>query len=419
MNNLGLHIIGDWLNPAKLLGPNGEKPRVVKLVDPSVEFVRMVRRTVGDDCLIIIRFYERDQSLGAPQAAAQAWYMRHIGQILAMTDPNVAFEGYNEIADSAAHAYAQFELERLRLLHAAGQRAVIGNWSVGTPDIPIWATYRPVLEALKPGDFVGLHEYWADAEMLNNPWFCGRWVHVPELQALRPEQVIITECGRDNVAGRGGPWQGYVDASTYTSELARYAQIAAPRLATVFTGGNTTGWEGYDVNAIWPNVTAHYTAPSPPETPRPEQKIRLRAWLNHWDRWMITQPFGARNSAYTDGWHKGVDMIRNDGGTLGAVIFAPFDGIVDVVSWRHDRGWYLYLYDEFQAIEFFVCHLAQEPQLRPSQRVVVGAPIGVVGNTGRLTTGPHLHVGICHVDPETLEIERWIDPFGDEVEIQV
>jgi len=265
MNKIGLHIIGGFSGS---LG----KPRVVKLMEASVEYVRQVRQEVGPACIIVVRWYEPDQPLADPVAAAQAWFKRHEPAMKAMAagDPNVAFEGYNEIGDGQAPAYAAFEVERLRLMHQAGYRAVAGNFSVGTPHESLWGTaYKPMLAALAPGDFLGLHEYWQNAAELDNRWLCGRWTLMPELQGV---PIIITELGRES-----GGWRASSNPTQYLAELAKYNAIMEASAnvlgGVVFTAGGH-GWDSYHPDEIWPQVTAKYTGtpwtdPSHPRTQVP------------------------------------------------------------------------------------------------------------------------------------------------------
>ena len=176
------------------------KPPVVKLVNVSVEYVREVRGLVGPDTMIVVRWVESEQPLDNPQVRAGQWMARHTNAMMAMTDygrdRQIAFEGLNEIGDSEAAAYAAFERERLVSMHVLGLRSVVGNWSVGVPDLPTWASYRGVLDVMQPQDLVGLHEYWADEADLLDPghWHVGRFTLVPELAG---KQIIITEAGRD------------------------------------------------------------------------------------------------------------------------------------------------------------------------------------------------------------------------------
>lgn len=286
MNNIGLHIVGTWFEVNRLCGPNWERPQVVKLVDPSVEFVRMVKSQVGPDCLIVIRFWEPEQPLGAPDTDARWWYSKRVGEMLAMTGPNVAFESYNEVPDGLAREYARFEATRLGLMHAAGMRSVVLNSSVGTPDYHIWQYYRPMLDAMKAGDMVGLHEYWPDMDGISKRWWCGRWNNVPELLG-RP--IVVTECGRDEIKetrpdgstvihGKPG-WMQTCNVEEYLDDLRQYAQVLNGRPACVFTGGRIDPkWTAFNVNDIWDRVTAEYadnppiTPPTPPAQPAPDNR---------------------------------------------------------------------------------------------------------------------------------------------------
>lgn len=277
MDKIGLHIIGGW-------GGNLGNPRLVKLMDVGPGYVGEVRQAIGPEALIIVRWWQADQSLDQPVERARAFVARYRDQMLAMArvaGPNIAFEGYNEVGDGQAEAYALFEVERLRLMHELGLRAVVGNWSVGTPDIPTWRIYQPVLDAMAPGDFVGLHEYWADETDLSNRWLCGRWSLVPQL-AGKP--IVVTECGRDAIGSRGQPgWRRTCGPDTFLSELRAYNALMEqfPNVvgATVFTTPGPGGtWSDFDPTPIWPQVVASYSnpqsypgiavpAPPPPQPP--------------------------------------------------------------------------------------------------------------------------------------------------------
>ncbi|HPL30402.1 MAG TPA: N-acetylmuramoyl-L-alanine amidase [Anaerolineae bacterium] len=265
MDKLGLHIIGGFSG-------NLRQPRVVKLVDASPKYMRQVRSQVGPACLIVVRWVEMDQPLADPVAAAGAWFKRREPALreMAAVDGAIAFESYNEIDDTMAAAYCAFEVERLRLMHGAGYRSVAGNFSVGQPHERLWSsTYRPLLQALGRGDFLGLHEYWEEGSELGDTWLCGRWNRCAELASV---PIIVTEVGR----GAGG-WQASSNVELYLDELARYNAIMEANAnvlgGTVFTVGGH-GWEAYDVARIWPHVVGRYTEgawvdPSNP-VPRPE-----------------------------------------------------------------------------------------------------------------------------------------------------
>lgn len=283
MNKIGLHIRGSaWSE--KDLG----RPRIVKVVDVAPEYVKRVREAVGPGCLIVVRWYEDGlYDWGNPVVAARDWYERHYPAMREMADSQTVFEGANEIGDSVAVALCAFELERLERMHAVGLRCAVGSWSVGRPDLPTWAIYQPALDAMRLGDVVALHEYWADRADIANRWFCGRWTKVPQLTG-RP--IIITECGRDFVDGRGAAgWQRTCDAETFLEDLRQYNALLEqyPNVlgATVFTGGVVGGWEAFSVNGIWARVVAEYSQPKDPMQPptvplpsEPAREIRNAAW---------------------------------------------------------------------------------------------------------------------------------------------
>jgi hypothetical protein len=189
VTKIGLHIIG---GTTLALG----HPRVVKLVDVSPLYVRQVRSQVGANCLILIRWVE--QHADWLRRGPGEWFDAHLSLMRAMADENVAFESLNEVPDEHARAYAQFEAERLRLMHGVRLRSVVGNWSVGVPDLGTWHVYQPALDAMDQADMAGVHEYWVDTVDIINPWHCGRWAMVPELHNRR---IVVTECGRDVVDG--------------------------------------------------------------------------------------------------------------------------------------------------------------------------------------------------------------------------
>ncbi len=275
MNKLGAHIIGGFSGS---LG----RPTIVKLFECSPEYVRQVRGQVGERCLIIVRRYVASQDLSAPVDAARRWFSLYEPYIMgcARGDSNIAFEGYNEIPDALADAYCTFEVERLRLMHQAGYRSVVGNFSVGCPDIPVWAKYVPMLKAMSPLDLLGLHEYWADEADIANRWHCGRWQLVPTLSAFNLA-IVVTECGRDVVEGKGKPgWRATCNSEQFLRDLRAYDDLIScfgfVKGAVVFALGQLNGqWLAFDSNDIWPAVVASYpTTPTippdvPPETPEP------------------------------------------------------------------------------------------------------------------------------------------------------
>ena len=416
---LGLHILGDGFDPARL-----GRPTVVKLVDPSVGYKQRVRAQVGPDCLIVIRFYEAQQPLDAPRVRAREWWERNSGQIMGLNDPNVVYEGYNEIADDNALANAIFEYERMGFLHNGGFHACVVDSSAGTPDLLVWSTaFKAMLDAMRASDVVGLHEYWPDAPGLADTWLCGRWRLVPELAEKR---IVITECGRDRVkvskVWRGQPgWKLTTDAETYLRELGRYEalMVESPNVigGCVYQAAAVDPrWAAFDVAEIWDRVVAQY-APEGGAMP----KITLGPFLQDHRGWVVTRQFGYADPCYADGFHKGTDFARpGTTGTEGAVVISPVKGRVDFVSQRADRGWEIYIYSD--GFEFCIYHLMQEPRFKPEDPVELGQFIGHVGGTGVLSTGPHAHVGLVWTGsrpPYPIDTSKgrqgWVDIISSDV----
>ena len=159
------------------------------------------------------------------------------------------FEGLNEPMlwsteppATVARYYAAF----LHGLHGYGLHGVCGNFGVGWPgnggvqDAPVdWAAFGIMIEAMQPGDYLGLHEYWAlEGPGQNWRWWGGRFLQCPY-----NVPILITECGIDTgVTGQfyGGwanlPGQMTERAKRFVGELAWYWQQcrADGRVAAIF-----------------------------------------------------------------------------------------------------------------------------------------------------------------------------------------
>lgn len=146
------------------------------------------------------------------------------------------WEGHNEpVWNTNAEMawYAQFEVERMRLMTAEGLRCVIGNFASGAPILSQWPAFLPALAAAQVHQAIlGLHEYscplmwWMTGDHQLNPdehegdegWTTLRYRKVYR-QHLIPNgygdvPLVITECGIDPLvnpkppeAGVGGTWK--------------------------------------------------------------------------------------------------------------------------------------------------------------------------------------------------------------------
>jgi murein DD-endopeptidase MepM/ murein hydrolase activator NlpD len=395
LGKIGIHILSGYTG-------NLGKPRIVKLVDPSPEYIRQVRTLVGDACTMVIRWTEAVQPLSTPVQNARDWFARRRPS---MVDARALYEGYNEVADEQAAPFAAFEVERLRLMHGDGLRSAVGSWSVGVPDIPVWATYAPVLAAIRDGDAVSLHEYWIDAPDVGNQWHVGRWRLVPQLDNIK---IVVTECGRDFVEGRG--YSGWkldksLSANSYLAELRGYGAIldrfSNVLGATVFTAGQIIDpqWQPFEVNSIAAIITAESTQPVATPTP---PAIVTPPMLRHplvWSR--VSQRFGENPAYYAQfgqRGHNGVDLAVPGSSDVfswhGTPVVAAHDGEALIV--RDDASYGLYVYIWGTRCDTLYAHLA-EATIPSSKRVKAGDLIGWVGYTGntlpRGIHGTHLHFG--------------------------
>ncbi len=118
----------------------------------------------------------------------------------------------------------------------------------------------------------------------------------------------------------------------------------------------------------------------------------------------LSQPFGANAVSFYKEMglkgHQGTDFIC----VIDTPCYAVFDGIV--VQSTSDtpesatKGRFIYIESDpaqegdqtvkYQALYFHLNHT----EVKVGDRVTAGQRIGLTGNTGRYTTGPHLHFGI-------------------------
>ncbi|MHB9031928.1 MAG: N-acetylmuramoyl-L-alanine amidase [Anaerolineae bacterium] len=254
MNKVCIQIIGDRFDPARLVGPHSEKPRLVKLVDCSLVFYWKVRAVVGPKTTILIRWVRQEQPLDNPVQNARDWFELHRAFILETKSDYTLFEGDNEQADSDASRYCAKELERIHLVHSVGAWAAIGNWSVGVPKIEVWPIYKPLVDACTGQDAMAFHEYCIDTADIENRWHCGRWTLVPMLAGKR---IVITEFNRDVVEKQGQ--QGGVtmeDLAKYGALLDQHPNVLG---VTVYqTGSFDPQWAPFEVSGLWSQVTSRY-----------------------------------------------------------------------------------------------------------------------------------------------------------------
>lgn len=104
------------------------------------------------------------------------------------------------------------------------------------------------------------------------------------------------------------------------------------------------------------------------------------------------------NSYKSSANHLGVDLVGEPNSRISSVL----DGTVVFSGWTIETGYVIYIQHEAELISAYK-HNA-ELLKNVGDKVRAGEAIAIIGNTGELTTGPHLHFELWHngtpVDPE-------------------
>jgi murein DD-endopeptidase MepM/ murein hydrolase activator NlpD len=101
-------------------------------------------------------------------------------------------------------------------------------------------------------------------------------------------------------------------------------------------------------------------------------------------RGMVTNTFNSKSE------HYGIDIVAS----ASEVVKATLPGMVTMAGWTLETGYVIQLQHENNIISIYK-HNA-ELLKHIGDRVKVGEPISIIGNSGELTTGPHLHFELWH-----------------------
>ncbi len=93
----------------------------------------------------------------------------------------------------------------------------------------------------------------------------------------------------------------------------------------------------------------------------------------------VTNLYDARGS------HFGVDIVSN----LNEPVLSVLDGTVIMAGWTLEAGYVIQVQHSHDLISIYK-HNSQLLK-KMGDRVSAGEPLAIIGNTGELTTGPHLH----------------------------
>ncbi len=88
--------------------------------------------------------------------------------------------------------------------------------------------------------------------------------------------------------------------------------------------------------------------------------------------------------------HFGVDLVAEPN----AIVKAALDGTVTMSTWTLETGYVIQIQHDFELISAYKHNASLFKTV--GEKVVAGDAIAIVGNSGELTTGPHLHFELWH-----------------------
>ena len=125
------------------------------------------------------------------------------------------------------------------------------------------------------------------------------------------------------------------------------------------------------------------TSPTPPPSTYTPSSLTMVSPLR---TLVITSPFGYRTDPFTRkrAFHSGIDLRAN---------YEPAYAITygEVIHVGYDNRSGLFVTLRHGSITLSYCHLSKAT-VTPGTHVRPGTPIGITGNSGSRSTGPHLHL---------------------------
>lgn len=110
---------------------------------------------------------------------------------------------------------------------------------------------------------------------------------------------------------------------------------------------------------------------------------------------------GVISQGYDPAVHPYIDITAPEG----SVVKATLDGTVIYAGWSEDTGHTIQIQHEGDIISIYKHN--EKLLKKVGDKVTAGSPIALVGNTGGLTTGDHLHFELWH-NGETVDPARYI-----------
>lgn len=220
--------------------------------------------------LIIGRIEESEfgiaERMGNDAAAyARSYFARYLAKPIHDHPELNAWEGPNEPTANNGEGmawYANFLYELARLIRAEGKTAVIGNWSVGSPDYPLWQFYARALQAVRDhGAVLGRHSY-SGPDKTTWPFLLLRHRAdnaIFETMGYGDSPVVLTETGADSAPFGVPPGEAWRDlfgpggAMRYADEILVPLEMELRKDdyvigAALFTFGPTDWWPRHNVD---------------------------------------------------------------------------------------------------------------------------------------------------------------------------
>ena len=111
---------------------------------------------------------------------------------------------------------------------------------------------------------------------------------------------------------------------------------------------------------------------------------------------------GVVSQGYDPAVHPYIDITA----PAGSVVKAVLDGTVINDSWSEDTGYTIQIQHDGDIISIYKHN--EKLLKKTGEKVTAGSPIALVGNTGKLTTGEHLHFELWYKG-ETVDPARYIN----------
>lgn len=111
---------------------------------------------------------------------------------------------------------------------------------------------------------------------------------------------------------------------------------------------------------------------------------------------------GVVSQGYDAAVHPYIDITAPSG----SVVKATLDGTIVFAGWSDDSGYTIQIQHEGDIISIYKHN--EKLLKKAGEKVTAGSPIALVGNSGSLTTGDHLHFELWHKG-ETVDPTRYIN----------